>query len=91
MHIPEYSQTVSPLYLVTRKKNDLLWFPEQQQAFEEIEQEMAHAVALGPVSPETFKALESFEARSDDIILAGYPKSESTGLKATSPMIKSNP
>ncbi|XP_071405569.1 sulfotransferase 6B1-like isoform X1 [Pithys albifrons albifrons] len=26
-------------------------------------------------SPETFKALESFEARSDDIILAGYPKS----------------
>ncbi|XP_027766738.1 sulfotransferase 6B1-like [Empidonax traillii] len=27
-------------------------------------------------SPETFRALESFEARSDDIILAGYPKSE---------------
>ncbi|XP_054834921.1 sulfotransferase 6B1-like [Eublepharis macularius] len=25
-------------------------------------------------SPETFKALESFEARSDDIFLAGYPK-----------------
>ncbi|XP_066467473.1 sulfotransferase 6B1-like [Tiliqua scincoides] len=26
-------------------------------------------------SPETFKALESFEARSDDVFLAGYPKS----------------
>lgn len=26
-------------------------------------------------SPEAFKALESFEARSDDVILAGYPKS----------------
>ncbi|RMC19473.1 hypothetical protein DUI87_04085 [Hirundo rustica rustica] len=33
MHIPEYSQTVSPLYLVTRKKNDFHWGPEQQQAF----------------------------------------------------------
>lgn len=26
-------------------------------------------------SPETFKALESFEARGDDVYLAGYPKS----------------
>ncbi|XP_067392000.1 sulfotransferase 6B1-like [Emydura macquarii macquarii] len=26
-------------------------------------------------SPETFKALESFEARREDVILAGYPKS----------------
>lgn len=26
-------------------------------------------------SPETFEALKSFEARSDDMILAGYPKS----------------
>lgn len=26
-------------------------------------------------SPEVFKALESFEARSDDIMLAGYCKS----------------
>lgn len=26
-------------------------------------------------NPESFKALESFEARSDDVILAGYPKS----------------
>ncbi|RMC02416.1 hypothetical protein DUI87_21586 [Hirundo rustica rustica] len=30
MHIPEYSQIVSPLYLVTRKKNDFHWGPEQQ-------------------------------------------------------------
>lgn len=26
-------------------------------------------------SPEVFRAMESFEARRDDIILAGYPKS----------------
>ncbi|RMC04209.1 hypothetical protein DUI87_19028 [Hirundo rustica rustica] len=49
MHIPEYSQIVSPLYLVTRKKNDFYWGPEQQQAFVQIKQEIAHAVALGPV------------------------------------------
>ncbi|RMC16276.1 hypothetical protein DUI87_08491 [Hirundo rustica rustica] len=49
MHIPEYSQTVSPLYLVTCKKNDFHWGPEQQQAFAQIKQEIAHAVALGPV------------------------------------------
>ncbi|RMC14983.1 hypothetical protein DUI87_07162 [Hirundo rustica rustica] len=49
MHIPEYSQIVSPLYLVTRKKNDFHWSPEQQQAFAQIKQEIAHAVALGPV------------------------------------------
>ncbi|XP_064563253.1 sulfotransferase 6B1-like [Zonotrichia leucophrys gambelii] len=30
--------------------------------------------------PETFKALESFEARRDDVILAGYPKSGSNWL-----------
>ncbi|RMC20919.1 hypothetical protein DUI87_01772 [Hirundo rustica rustica] len=47
MHIPEYSQIVSPLYLVTRKKNDFHWGPEQQQAFAQIKQEIAHAVALG--------------------------------------------
>ncbi|NXK43840.1 TF29 protein, partial [Piprites chloris] len=49
MHIPEYSQIVNPLYLVTRKKNDFQWGPEQQQAFEQIKQEIARAVALGPV------------------------------------------
>ncbi|RMC20277.1 hypothetical protein DUI87_01123 [Hirundo rustica rustica] len=49
MHIPEYSQIVSPLYLVTRKKNDFHWGPEQQQAFAQIKQEIAHAVAFGPV------------------------------------------
>ncbi|RMC21621.1 hypothetical protein DUI87_02488 [Hirundo rustica rustica] len=49
MHIPQYSQIVSPLYLVTCKKNDFHWGPEQQQAFAQIKQEIAHAVALGPV------------------------------------------
>ncbi|RMB92824.1 hypothetical protein DUI87_30718 [Hirundo rustica rustica] len=49
MHIPEYSQIMSPLYLVTHKKNDFHWGPEQQQAFAQIKQEIAHAVALGPV------------------------------------------
>ncbi|RMB88543.1 hypothetical protein DUI87_18847 [Hirundo rustica rustica] len=47
--IPTKSQIVSPLYLVTRKKNDFYWGPEQQQAFAQIKQEIAHAVALGPV------------------------------------------
>ncbi|RMC09932.1 hypothetical protein DUI87_12719 [Hirundo rustica rustica] len=51
MHIPEYSQIVSPLYLVTRKKNDFHWGPEQQQAFAQIKQEITHAVALSPVRP----------------------------------------
>ncbi|RMC16025.1 hypothetical protein DUI87_08232 [Hirundo rustica rustica] len=36
MHIPEYSQIVSPLYLVTCKKNDFHWGPEQQKAFARI-------------------------------------------------------
>ncbi|RMC09918.1 hypothetical protein DUI87_12705 [Hirundo rustica rustica] len=48
MHIPEHSQIVSPLYLVTRKKNDFHWGPEQEQAFAQIKQEIAHVVALGP-------------------------------------------
>ncbi|KAJ7423856.1 hypothetical protein WISP_31687 [Willisornis vidua] len=43
MHIPEYSQIVSPLYLVTCKKNEF------QQAFKQIRQEIAHAVTLGPL------------------------------------------
>jgi len=29
MHIPNYSQIVSPLYQVTGKKNDFEWDPEQ--------------------------------------------------------------
>ncbi|RMC01134.1 hypothetical protein DUI87_22400 [Hirundo rustica rustica] len=49
MHIPEYSQIVSPLYLVTRKNSDFHQGPEQQQAFAQIKQEIAHAVALSPV------------------------------------------
>ncbi|RMB88620.1 hypothetical protein DUI87_35008 [Hirundo rustica rustica] len=49
MRIPKYSQIVSPLYLVTRKINDFHWGPEQQQAFARIKQEIAHAMALGPV------------------------------------------
>ncbi|NXF10081.1 POL5 protein, partial [Smithornis capensis] len=49
MHIPEYSQIVSPLYLVTRKKHEFHWGPEWQQAFEQIKCETAHAVALGTV------------------------------------------
>ncbi|RMC13546.1 hypothetical protein DUI87_08622 [Hirundo rustica rustica] len=49
MHIPEYSQIVSPLYLVIHKKNDFHWDPEQQQAFAQIKQEIAHVVAFGPV------------------------------------------
>lgn len=31
------------------QKNDFLWSPEQQQAFEQIKQEVICAVALGPV------------------------------------------
>ncbi|PKU41539.1 pol-like protein ens-3 [Limosa lapponica baueri] len=46
---PRYSQIVKPLYEVTQKKNDFTWGPEKRQAFEEIKQEIVHAVALGPV------------------------------------------
>ncbi|KAK4826081.1 hypothetical protein QYF61_005040 [Mycteria americana] len=49
MKIPNYSLIVSPLYQVTRKKNDVKWGPEQRQAFEQIKQEIVHGVALGPV------------------------------------------
>ncbi|TRZ05936.1 hypothetical protein HGM15179_021171 [Zosterops borbonicus] len=49
MHIPEYSQIVSPLYLVIRKKNNFHWGPEQQHSFAQMKQEIAHAVALGLV------------------------------------------
>ena len=51
MHIPNYSQIVSPLYHVTRK-NDFEWGPEQRQAFEQIKREIVHAAALGPVRSE---------------------------------------
>ncbi|RMC07789.1 hypothetical protein DUI87_15258 [Hirundo rustica rustica] len=58
MHIPEYSQTVSPPYLVTHKKNDFHWGPEQQQAFAQIKQEITRVVAFDPVRirPEVEKA-----------------------------------
>ncbi|RMC17920.1 hypothetical protein DUI87_05589 [Hirundo rustica rustica] len=61
MHIPEYSQIVSPPYLVTCKKNNFHWGPEQQQAFAQIKQEIAHVVALGPVrtGPEVKNVLYS--------------------------------
>ena len=49
MHIPHYNQIVSPLYQVTQKNNDFIWDPEQRQAFEQIKQEIVHAVVLGPV------------------------------------------
>ncbi|KFV18712.1 hypothetical protein N340_13797, partial [Tauraco erythrolophus] len=48
-HIPDYSQIVKPLYQVTWNKNNFEWGPEQRQVFEQIKQETAHAVALGPV------------------------------------------
>ncbi|KFO56738.1 hypothetical protein N302_13398, partial [Corvus brachyrhynchos] len=48
MHIPGYSQLVSPLYQVTWK-NHFEWGLEQQQAFEQIKQEIPRVVALGPV------------------------------------------
>ncbi|GAB0209500.1 protein NYNRIN-like [Grus japonensis] len=40
---------VTPENQVTWKKNDFKWGPEQRQAFEQIKQEIVHAVALGPV------------------------------------------
>lgn len=49
MHIPDYSLIVNPLYQVTRKKNYFTWGPEQQQTFEQIKQEIVHAVALAVV------------------------------------------
>ena len=52
MHVPNYSLIVSPLYQVMQKKNNFAWGPEQQQAIEQIKQEIAHAVALGPVRME---------------------------------------
>ncbi|RMC05628.1 hypothetical protein DUI87_17713 [Hirundo rustica rustica] len=67
MHIPEYSQMVSFLYLVTHNKNSFLWSPGQQQAFAQIKQEIAHVVALGPVrtGPDVKNVLYS-AARSNE-------------------------
>lgn len=48
MRIPDYSLIVRPLPQVMQK-NDFLWGPEQQQAFEQIKQEVICAVAFGPV------------------------------------------
>lgn len=48
MYIPDHSLIVRPLHQVMQK-NDFLWSPEQQQALEQIKQEVIHAVALGPV------------------------------------------
>lgn len=48
MHIPDYSLIVNPLYPVTQK-NHFIWGPVQQRAFEQIKQEIGHAVACGPV------------------------------------------
>ncbi|RMB95365.1 hypothetical protein DUI87_28353 [Hirundo rustica rustica] len=61
MHILEYNQIVSPLYLVTHQKNDFHWGPEQQQAFAQIKQEITHMVALDPVrmGPEVKNVLYS--------------------------------
>ena len=49
MHVPNYSLIISPLYQVMRKKHNFVCGPEQQQAFEQIKQEIACAMALGPV------------------------------------------
>lgn len=49
IHILVYGLIVSPLCDVTEKKNDFKRGPEQWQVFEQIKQEIVHAVALGPV------------------------------------------
>ena len=36
----------------TKKLNDFVWGPEQQQTFEQIKKEIACAVVLGPVQTE---------------------------------------
>ena len=48
-HIPDRSLSANRPYQVIQKKNDFTWGPEQQQALEQIEQEILHAVALGPI------------------------------------------
>lgn len=45
MNIPNYS----PLYQVTQQKSGTKWDLEQQEVFEQIKQEIVHAIALGPL------------------------------------------
>ncbi|KFQ18096.1 hypothetical protein N331_02767, partial [Merops nubicus] len=49
MHIPGYSQIVKGLSEVNHKKNSFNWGPEQKEAFEQIKEEILHALALGLV------------------------------------------
>uniref|UniRef100_A0A8C0H3S5 Sulfotransferase n=1 Tax=Chelonoidis abingdonii TaxID=106734 RepID=A0A8C0H3S5_CHEAB len=48
----------------------------RKKFIERLDQAMATAEKMNPedLLAETFKALESFEARSDDVLLVGYPK-----------------
>lgn len=48
MHIPKYSTIVSTLYLMKQKRSNFQW-GLKQQLFEQINQEISHEVALGPV------------------------------------------
>lgn len=49
MHIPNYSHIVAPLCQVASRRNIFRWGPAQQQAFEQVKQEITHAMALGTV------------------------------------------
>ena len=49
MPIPNYSLIISSVDQVTQKKYNFTWGPEQQQASEQIKQEIDRAMALGPV------------------------------------------
>ncbi|RMB99550.1 hypothetical protein DUI87_23803 [Hirundo rustica rustica] len=83
MHICEYSQIVNPLYLLTCKKNDFHWGPEQQQAFAQIKQKIAHVVALGPKVPgETRGRPLGFWSRSYRVSEANYTPTEKEILAA---------
>ena len=47
MHVPNYTLIVSPLHQVMQKKNNFSWGPEQQQAFEQMKQEIASTDGTG--------------------------------------------
>ena len=49
IHIPGYGLIISLLSQVTQNKNDFELGTEQQQAVEQIKQEVVRAVALGPI------------------------------------------